>query len=140
MDPLTAIGLASNIVSFIDFGAKVLSTAREIYNSTSGDTSSNRNYESVAHQLEKFAVDLLTADTFSGKEKALCALAQECRDLAIQIQDLLQKSRPKDPKSKRQVAWSTLKSLKYKEERLELQERLGNCRDQLALQLNEKYW
>ncbi|GAB1212872.1 hypothetical protein ATERTT37_002021 [Aspergillus terreus] len=122
-----------------NFGAKVLSTAREIYNSTSGDTSSNRNYESVAHQLEKFAVDLLTADTFSGKEKALCALAQECRDLAIQIQDLLQKSRPKDPKSKRQVAWSTLKSLKYKEERLELQERLGNCRDQLALQLNEKY-
>lgn len=140
MDPLTAISLASNIVSFVDLGAKVLSTAWEIYNSTSGDTSSNRSRESVARQMEIFAEELLVPDTSSGKEKDLCVLAQECRDLAIQILELLQKSIPKNPRSKRQVAWSTLKSLKYDKERLELQERLDNCRDQLALQLNGRYW
>lgn len=140
MDPLTAIGLASNIVSFVDFGTNLLSTAWDIYNSTSGGFSGNRSYESVAHQMDIFARSLLVPDSFSGKDKALCALAQECRDLAIQILKLLQKVRPKDPKAKGQVAWSAVKSLKCDKKRLELQERLDNCREQLALQLNEKSW
>jgi hypothetical protein len=36
MDPLTAVGLTSNIISFIDFAAKVVDTTVEIHQSVSG--------------------------------------------------------------------------------------------------------
>lgn len=38
MDPLTAIGLASNILSFIDFGVKLTAAAYEVYGSADGAT------------------------------------------------------------------------------------------------------
>lgn len=43
MDPLAAIGLVANIISFIDTGAKVVNNARVIYNAASnsrGDSNS----------------------------------------------------------------------------------------------------
>jgi hypothetical protein len=36
MDPLTAIGLAGNIVQFVDYGSKIAGKARHIHNSSNG--------------------------------------------------------------------------------------------------------
>jgi len=33
MDPLTALGLAANIIQFVDFASKLLSTGQELYQS-----------------------------------------------------------------------------------------------------------
>jgi hypothetical protein len=38
MDPLTAIGLAGNILAFIDFGTKLVTAAYEVYESKEGAT------------------------------------------------------------------------------------------------------
>jgi hypothetical protein len=38
MDPLTAIGLAGNILAFIDFGTKLAKAAYEVYESKDGAT------------------------------------------------------------------------------------------------------
>jgi hypothetical protein len=36
MDPLTALSLAGNIIQFVEFGSRLLSTAEELYHSSQG--------------------------------------------------------------------------------------------------------
>ncbi|KAF4996147.1 hypothetical protein FDECE_12572 [Fusarium decemcellulare] len=125
MDPLTAIGLVSNIISFIDFGAKVISGAVEIHETFSGDsaglTEENRSTLNVVREMRHFASKLQPPDQsqLTGNEKALCALAKECEVLSQQIVDLVEKLRPKGGKSK-------LASLKaaFRSKRSEVKSRL----------------
>jgi hypothetical protein len=140
MDPFTAIGLASNILSFIDFSAQLINGAREIYDSTAGTTEDNKSREAIVSEMKIFSSKLLPPDDsqLSGDEKALCRLAAECNILSSQILDLLGKIKPKDPKSKSQSFWAALKNKVHEKEKLELEKRLENCRSQLELQLN--YW
>jgi hypothetical protein len=140
MDPLTAIGLTSNILSFIDFSAQLINGAQEIYDSTAGTTEDNKGREAIVREMKNFSSKLLPPDDsqLSGDEKALCRLAAECNILSSQILDLLGKIKPKDPKSRSQSFWAALKNKVHEKEKLELEKRLENCRGQLELQLN--YW
>jgi hypothetical protein len=47
MDSFTAIGFAANILSFIDYSTKVISTAIEIYESASGNTQDTQNSDNL---------------------------------------------------------------------------------------------
>lgn len=141
MDPLTAIGLASNIISFIDFGAKLFNSAQQIYESASGATVDSLSYGTIAREMEAFSTKLISPDgqgQLSGHEKAICDLAKECQVLAVDIRKLLEKTKPKDSYSNSRFHSfvSAAKALKYDKQRGELQARLGNCRSQLSLQLN----
>lgn len=51
MDPLTALGLASNIVQFVDFASKLISQSHEIYQSADGALEDNVALEHVAKNL-----------------------------------------------------------------------------------------
>ena len=55
MDPLTAAGLASNIVQFVEFTTKILSGARRLYTSTSGAIEENQKLESLTENLRELA-------------------------------------------------------------------------------------
>ncbi|KAL9047908.1 MAG: hypothetical protein Q9162_007914 [Coniocarpon cinnabarinum] len=52
-EALAALGLASNIVQFIDFGLKTTSTIKEIYSSASGLTSETTTLNDIATEFEK---------------------------------------------------------------------------------------
>ena len=84
MDPFTAIGLASNILSFIDFSAQLINGAQEIYDSASGTTGGNKSREAIVSEMNNFSLKLLPPDDsqLSGDEKALCRLAAECNILS----------------------------------------------------------
>lgn len=56
MDPLTAFGLAVNILSVVDFSIKILSTASEIR--LSGDTVNNSDKALVAEDLKACCLKL----------------------------------------------------------------------------------
>ena len=60
MDPLTAIGLASSIVQFVDYGTKLIGGAREIYHSTTGTTAQNETLELVATEMKEWSSRLKT--------------------------------------------------------------------------------
>jgi hypothetical protein len=81
---------------------------------------------------------LLTPDAsnLAGEDKELCNLAAECRMLSGQLVDLLEKIKPKDPKSKSQSILSALKNKVHEKEKQDLEQRLDYCRSQLELQLN----
>ncbi|KIH87280.1 hypothetical protein SPBR_04584 [Sporothrix brasiliensis 5110] len=62
LDPLTALGLATNIVQFVDFGLKLFSTSIEIARSAKGATSLNLELEHAYTTLCNFASDLQFTD------------------------------------------------------------------------------
>ena len=138
MDPITAIGFAANILSFIDYSAKVISASADIYGSASCDTQDSRNSDVIAREMSRFAAKLQPPSNIqlAGEEKALCNLAMECEALAKRILDLLDKLKPKYQKSKGSSLVAGIKTKFYEGERRRLEEQLSNCRDQLDLQLN----
>jgi hypothetical protein len=138
LDPITAIGLAGNILSFIDYGTKVVKTSIDIYESASGNTEDSRISGAIATEMMKFAAQLQPPDQtqLSGEEKALCELAIECEGLAKKILELWEKVKPKHPKSSRSSLVAGFKTKFYEGERKKLEEQLSNCRAQLGVRLN----
>ncbi|KIW81158.1 hypothetical protein Z517_04181 [Fonsecaea pedrosoi CBS 271.37] len=138
LDPVSAISLAAAIVQFVDFSAEVIQGVREVKGSISGATERNRSVEVVVSDLRNLVLKLSEThhSRQSEDEKALGRVADECKILANQILDLLQKIKAKNPKSTLHVVWAVLKNQKYKRQKLELEERLESCRNHLEFQLN----
>ncbi|KAH0836976.1 P-loop containing nucleoside triphosphate hydrolase [Fonsecaea pedrosoi] len=137
-DPLSMISLAAAIVQFVDFGAVIIQGVREVKGSISGATERNRSVEVVVSDLRNLVLKLREPhhSQQSEDEKALGRVADECKILANQILDLLQKIKAENPKSTLHVVWAVLKNQKYKRQKLELEERLESCRNHLEFQLN----
>lgn len=94
MEALVAIGLASNIISFIDFGSKVINQGYEIHQSTTGATQDNIDTETLindlSYHLEKLEVnDSITV--LNESDQNLQNLASECANVARKIQRKLDK-------------------------------------------------
>lgn len=51
METVAAVGLASNILSFVDFGVKVVSKGHRIYRSNDGSLEENNDLEAVTNDL-----------------------------------------------------------------------------------------
>lgn len=137
MDPLAAIGLVANIISFIDTGTKVINNARAIYNAASNSTEETQTQELLASKMEGFSQRLLPPRTanLSRDEQDLQDLAAECKRLGGDITSLLNKLKPKR-KSWRHSMMSAAKNMWHETEIDDLQHWLDNCRNQLNFQLN----
>lgn len=137
MDPLTAIGLAANILAFIDFGAKVISTAKDIHDSETGVTREDEARNNAAMEMKFFASKLLlpSDSQLDIQDRALGRLAAECYALSERILALYEKIKLKDAHSKRQAVRAALKGKFYEKEKQDLQDALSHCRSQLHLQL-----
>jgi hypothetical protein len=139
MDPFTAIGFASSILSFIDFSSKVVTGAIEIYGSDSRNTNEGRSSEAIVVEMRRFVAKLQPPkdSKLTESEKALCKLAVECDSLAEQILSLLEKVKAKNRKSKGSSLVAAIKAKMYDGDRRRLEEHLNYCRAQLGLQLND---
>ncbi|EAU37793.1 predicted protein [Aspergillus terreus NIH2624] len=137
MDPLSIIELVSNIISFIDFGRKLLTDVREIQNSAAGVTQDALTHEFIAQQMREFTDKLIPPNqSVDDQYKGTISLAKECRAAAADIQKLLNKIKPKDPGSRLQSWGSGIKGLRYGKELSSLQAKMERYRDQLVVQLN----
>ncbi|KAI4676950.1 uncharacterized protein J4E84_009250 [Alternaria hordeiaustralica] len=139
MEALTAIGLIANIVQFVDLGAKLVGSAKEMRDSASGMTLENKSLEDVTIEMRDLSssLDPPTTDAESYDERVLRQLARECRELSDQILRLLKKIAPTRPGSRRQIAGSLIKNQKYRKEKKELGEKLADCRRRLHLQFDK---
>ncbi|KAK5652264.1 hypothetical protein OQA88_10612 [Cercophora sp. LCS_1] len=137
MDPVTAVGLASGVVAFVTFSTSLVKGAVKIHEALDGVLDENRNRESIAVEMKRFAARLLAPDDqrLAGEERQLCVLAAECRDLSTKLVELLSRIKPKDTESVSQSLWSALKNKVHDKERANLEERLDYCRSQLDLLL-----
>ena len=137
MDPVTAIGLASGIISFVTFSIKLVSGAIKIHDAADGQLQENLSRELVIQEMQRLSGRLLAPDnaTLMGEEKGLCVLATECQSISNDLIALLERIKPKDPSSKAQSLWSALKNAIHDKEKVELEGRLDRCRSQLELHI-----
>ncbi|PWY92323.1 hypothetical protein BO70DRAFT_357437 [Aspergillus heteromorphus CBS 117.55] len=142
MESLTAIGLVSNIIEFVDLGVKLLRDAREIYESASGATEINENREFTTKKIQEFGDSLVPPanGVVTGNDKFICDLAWQCRGLALDIGELLDEVKPHDSGSSSQNVFNATESKRFEKRRDELQGRLKICQDQLGLHLNNATW
>lgn len=101
MEALAAVGLATNIIAFVDFSVKLLKGAKEI--SSKGSLSELDRIQDGTSRLQEF-VEQLTVPTglpATGAAKELDRLARECAALANEIVSILRKIYATGPNSSR---------------------------------------
>jgi hypothetical protein len=83
MAELAALGLASNIVQFIDFGITLFREGKELYESADGSNTKRLELETITADLHDIIQELEpTARPITKDEAALGRLAAECSKLA----------------------------------------------------------
>ncbi|KAJ8126157.1 hypothetical protein O1611_g7481 [Lasiodiplodia mahajangana] len=94
MDPFSTIGLASNILSFVDFGWRLVTEARGIYQSASGITDSDKTIKTIANDAQRLCASIVARSTAGAGE--LEEIAQECQDVADELLGIISKSENSD--------------------------------------------
>lgn len=140
MDPVTAIGLASAILTFVDFSWSLVRGADEIYRSPTGTSKENASVNTIIADLKEVTDGIDTDIQGHGKhEKALAALAKECEGLSKDLLQVLGKIRKKDG-SKRATLKAALRSMTKEKEIVSIEKRLGEYRAEIVLRLNMMLW
>src|ERR1700749_785281 len=90
LDPFSAIGLAANILQFVDFSYKVIADAKEIYQSVSGSTCAHAELQSITESFVRLSStferppdDARTTATTA--EQEICKLAISCKSIADEL-------------------------------------------------------
>jgi hypothetical protein len=137
MDPFAAIGLAGNIVTFIDFAVKLVSKTSEVYRSATGETEAQRALKIITTDLDSISKRLSAPlpESCSGPEKELADLASDCKREAESLLSILAAlSRPvKGRLPAAKVVLNTF--LRKKEEVEERSKKLAEFRSALVLRL-----
>ncbi|GIZ46684.1 hypothetical protein CKM354_000980200 [Cercospora kikuchii] len=137
MDPVSAIGLVAAICQFVDFAAKIVHGARQVYTSDAMMAASDADSLVCASELDALSIRLNPPGLLAQNpdDEALFRLANRCRVISSELSALLRITRAKEPDSKWHSFVSSLKSHLKKSERDDLLRRLADCRAQLNLQL-----
>jgi hypothetical protein len=135
LDPLTALGLAGNIVQLVDFSSKIVGKARDIYKSADGSLPENLDAETVAQSLRvlysNIAPQLVSPS--SVQEETLNELCIGCDNIAKELLQALGRLKIQGKKTKWKSMRQALKSVSSKEELDVISKRLANYREQLNL-------
>jgi len=140
MDPATAIGVVSGILSFVLFAGKLVKGGIEIYHN--GDLAENATLQDVTTRMESFHSQLAQVSTqsqiLSGNAKEIQDLAKDCSKVSAELLRLLKSMEGPGSKGVR-VIWAVLvaswNSVLHGIEKKELEESLGRCHGRLALLL-----
>ncbi|KAL1881600.1 hypothetical protein Plec18167_003197 [Paecilomyces lecythidis] len=131
MDILTAVGLASNILSFIDFAGKCVKGAYDIYNSDLGSTPDNSRSKQLLDDIIT-ATDTLNSHFrgISKNEKSLREICKLCRQQSDKLQKILGELTVTEKDSKWQTLKVSFKSMRKetKEEIASIEKSLDSCR------------
>ncbi|KAH7351368.1 hypothetical protein BKA65DRAFT_500262 [Rhexocercosporidium sp. MPI-PUGE-AT-0058] len=136
MDPITAINLASSLITFVDFASKVVTGTYEVYNSTAGSTIENAHIDTVISDLKEVAADLETSVAGKSKhERALQELASKCDKVANDLLQLLNRIKSDSSQSTLKSLKAILISMRKQKEITGLEKRLNDYRSQILTRL-----
>ncbi|KAK3299763.1 uncharacterized protein B0H64DRAFT_379096 [Chaetomium fimeti] len=134
MDPISAVGFAASILTFIDFGHKIVTGTLEVLKS--GSLTRNTDITIVLNDFH--AVVKALARRPSGKsahEIALEDLAKRCQEVAGRLSDLLGTLRTRPGGSSWEAMKLALRSMRKKGDVADLEERLTKYRSELMIHL-----
>ncbi|OAG42303.1 hypothetical protein AYO21_03471 [Fonsecaea monophora] len=139
LDPLSAIGLAANIVQFIDFSRRLISDAKEIYHSTNGVTTENVELQDVAESLSRLSSTLLnpldqSQAAVSQTEAEIVKIAAASRVVGDELLAAIQSLTAGDGSHKKWRSFlQALKTLWKKDKIAKLRKRLEDARSNLSV-------
>jgi hypothetical protein len=140
MDPVSAVGLASAILTFVEAGFKLIKTAHGIHTSVDGVLDNNRHRESISVEIKQASARLETTTTseLTPEQQSLYTLAKKCRETSVELVTVLDKVKPKPSSSNaiRSLSYA-LRASKKADQIKNLESRLKDYRDQLTLALVE---
>ncbi|KAJ6190240.1 hypothetical protein N7519_000261 [Penicillium mononematosum] len=136
MDPLTAISLAGNILTFIDFSYKIISGVNNVLSTPNGMTPDNERLSVLVEGLNAVTQNLVTdIPARTENEKQLCALATNCHSLSGELYQILGRLKVGDKKSKWEglrVKWHNMR----KEKEIDsIERRLNGYQSQILIRL-----
>lgn len=133
MDPVTAIGLVSGILSFVGAAGKVLKLSWTLYNSLEGSSEETETRTKLADSMAVMSKRILppSQPALTEEDGSLVDLAQQCGKLANDIKDELAAIKPKRRKSKTQSTLAAVKTILIEPTIKGLEKKLQECRDQL---------
>lgn len=134
MDPITAIGLASAIITFIDFAHKIVTGADELYKNAT--TEENKHTENIVNDLDDAATDLTNLPGKTKHEKALNNLAENCKDISRELHSLLKKLTVSGDHTKWKALKVAIHNVLKESEVTKLVARLDKYRGEILLQLS----
>lgn len=144
MEAFAALGLAGNIVQFVDFSCKLFSNAQEIYSSASGSSDRVADAAFIVSNLNDLCKRLqerppLVASSGAGSVGALSSsldlLANKCRDVALELMGLLDRIRTREPQSRWESFKVALRTVMREDEIKALEKRLEDYRRQIIATL-----
>jgi hypothetical protein len=137
MDPLSAIGLASNVIQFVEFAGKLIGEAQEAYESVDGVSQRTANVENIAvdllelyQQLKRSAWQAPSAQT-SAAELQLQRLITESTQVAEKLLQIVQGLRGDGPNKRWASVRHALASAWKQKDITALQSKLQEIRQQL---------
>jgi hypothetical protein len=142
MDPITALGVAGNVVQFIDFGHKLCSTFFDIYQSASGTTKANLevqmlvetfidSIDTVSSDLVKYRNALSETPSDSHEQDSVQKIVAECGNVAQELLARIEKLRPEGKKGRWRSFVTAVKSMWKEKDIQDLQARLARLRAEL---------
>ena len=133
LEPFTALGLASNVVQFVDFAFKLVSESQAIYKSGSGASVTARDLEVITADLDRLVLQLANAKGTSaaGVGTDLKSIAAHCHDTAEELLSALVQLRSNSPTGKWKSFLQALKEIWRKDKIEELARRLERFQKQI---------
>jgi hypothetical protein len=141
MEAGAAVGLAGNIVQFLDFSQKLTKTILEIWKSTTGSTKSNQNLavtvQTFLQGLDSVASDLQEYRGFLGQlqpeiqDDHIQIVIEGCRHVADDLVSRLEKLRTTSRSTRWNALVTALKCLWKESELEEMDKQLGRLRREL---------
>jgi hypothetical protein len=142
-ETLAAIGLAGNIVQFVDFGIKVVSKGAHLYQSAEGALKENVELEHIVSDV-KMLSQSLTSGAYSialnratsEDEKSLRNLADSCTQLTDELLAILKGIQMDGRKNRKlESIKKSLRSVWEKQRIRDLEDRLSRIKQQVCLHL-----
>jgi hypothetical protein len=149
MDPITAVGFAASVLSFIDFGYEIVTGTLEI--AKSGSTSQNIHVSVVIGDLREVVKSLSPppnnppstplgnppgkSSAMSGHERALKGLAEKCQDLSNELVALLENLSIAPGSSLWTSARVSLRNMRKKGKVADLEDKLDKYRSEMLVRI-----
>ncbi|KEZ45757.1 hypothetical protein SAPIO_CDS1557 [Scedosporium apiospermum] len=136
MEPVSAVGLASSIITFVEFAFKLVTGALEVYRSVDGTLEENARLERVIGDLNSIVDDLgKKGGGGCRSERAIRDLAVECQADAELLVDILKSLKVPGRRTLWKSVTAQWKALLRKDEITGLKERLQEYRSEIMLNL-----
>jgi hypothetical protein len=143
LDPLSALGVVSNVVQLVSFTAEIISETRKYVKSHSGTLPSCESIAELAERQQAAYSNIvaieITVGPLNREEQAVKDFAENCTARGRQLVSFLEKiGSQSDPSQRKSLSSAVIKVVQSKSKRSEIErhrESLAQSQDQLNLAL-----